>query len=219
MVNALQLNKIQSICKENNAQLVAVTKTKSIEELKELYDLGQNVFGENRVQELLSKKDDLPQDIEWHLIGHLQTNKVKQIASFISMIHSVDSFKILKEINKEAKKQNRIIKCLLQFHVAQEESKFGLSPLNIDEFMTKVNEANFENIEICGVMGMASFVDDKEQVKSEFQQLKTIFNQLKQTYFKENLSFKEISMGMSGDYEIALQEGSTLVRIGSLLFK
>ena len=219
MVNQSQVNKIQKICTESKAKLVAVTKTKSIEELQELYNLNQRVFGENRVQELLSKKDELPQDIEWHLIGHLQTNKVKQIASFISMIHSVDSIKILKEINKQAKNENRIIKCLLQFHVAQEESKYGIQVKNIEEFMTKINDGNFENVAICGIMGMASFVNDKEQVRTEFKELKSIFETLKAQYFQKNSIFNTISMGMSGDYEIALQEGSTMVRVGSLLFR
>lgn len=219
MVNQTEFNKIKDKCIKNEAKLIAVTKTRTIDELKELHQLGHLIFGENRVQELLGKKDELPQDIEWHLIGHLQTNKVKQIASFISMIHSVDSFKILKEINKQANKENRTIKCLLQFHVAQEESKYGLSPNKINEFMEKVIAANFENIEICGIMGMASFVEDEKQISKEFKELKSIFNKLKATYFIDNDNFKQISMGMSGDYEIALQEGSTMLRVGSLLFE
>lgn len=218
MVNQSQVTKIQNLCTENNALLVAVTKTKSIEELKELYQLGQKTFGENRVQELLEKKNELPQDIKWHLIGHLQRNKVKQIIDFVEMIHSVDSIRLLKEINKQAANSSLKMKCLLQFHVAQEESKFGIQTKNLAEFMTKVNEGNFENIEICGIMGMASFVENKEQVRNEFKELKSIFNTLKTQYYQDNEGFNTISMGMSGDYEIALQEGSSMVRVGSLLF-
>jgi len=219
MVNQVQLNTIKSFCNKYNAILVAVTKTRSIDELQELYNLNQRVFAENRVQELLNKKDKLPNDIQWHLIGHLQTNKVKQIASFISMIHSVDSIKLVKEINKQAKKEDRIIKCLLQFHVAQEESKFGIKAHEINNFMEELLATDISHVKISGIMGMASFVQDKKQVRKEFQELKSIFNQLKTTYFKEDDSFEHISMGMSNDYEIALQEGSSMVRVGSLLFQ
>jgi pyridoxal phosphate enzyme (YggS family) len=207
---------------KTNTQLVAVSKTKPNEQIMALYNLGQRVFGENYVQELVEKHEALPKDIEWHLIGHLQTNKVKYIAPFVDTIHSVDSVKLLVEINKQAAKHNRVIKCLLQIHIADEESKFGLSTEGgiaafFDELMVSTY-TDFKNVEICGVMGMATFTDDKNQVRQEFKKLKQIFNQLKSTYFIDNQSFKEISMGMSDDYKIAIEEGSTMVRIGSLLF-
>lgn len=202
-----------------NARLVAVSKTQPAEKILELYNSGQRIFGENRVQELLEKYPSLPGDIEWHLIGHLQTNKVKYIAPFIRMIHSVDSLKLLKEINKEALKHNRTIPCLLQFHIASEETKFGL---NIDEAESLLESDDFkrlENIEMVGVMGMATNTENKELVRKEFHNLKEIFTRLKDKYFSGTLYFREISMGMSGDYKLALEEGSTLVRTGSILFR
>ncbi len=202
----------------DSVSLVAVSKTKPIDSILEVYNQGQRIFGENKVQEMTSKYEVLPKDIKWHLIGHLQTNKVKYIAPFVSLIHSVDSLKLLKEINKEAKKNNRIIDCLLQFHIAQEETKFGL---NIDEAKDILESNEFiemENVSIVGVMGMASFSDNIEQVRDEFRILENSFQILKSHYFKFNDNFKEISMGMSGDYLIAIEEGSTLVRVGSLIF-
>lgn len=202
----------------NTVKLIAVSKTKPVELIKEAYDLGQKLFGENKVQELASKHEQLPKDIEWHLIGHLQTNKVKYIAPFVSLIHSVDSFKLLKEINKQAEKNNRIIDCLLQFHIAEEETKFGLSE---DEAAKLLNSAEFENLKsvrICGVMGMATFTENTSQVNKEFNHLYSIFNRLKNEYFPNSPNFKEISMGMSDDYLLAIEEGSTMVRIGSSLF-
>ncbi len=198
--------------------LVAVSKTKPQSAILEIYHQGHKIFGENRVQELVEKYEALPKDIDWHLIGHLQTNKVKYIAPFVRMIHSVDSLKLLKEINKQAAKHNRIIDCLLQFHIATESSKFGLSLSEAKHLLDSDTYKAFDNIRIVGVMGMATFTDDSAQVRREFRQLKKHFDTLKQTYFQTQSSFKEISMGMSGDYEIAVAEGSTMVRIGSLLF-
>ena len=198
--------------------LVAVSKTKPNEAILEAYEVGQRIFGENKVQELVAKFEDLPKDIEWHMIGHLQTNKVKYIAPFIHLIHSIDSIKLLKEVNKEAKKNNRTIKCLLQFHIAQETTKFGFSLEEVKDFLSSDEFIELNNIELCGVMGMATFSDDKELVREEFQLLHNIFHILKSHYFKFNPTFKEISMGMSDDYQLAMEEGSTMVRIGSSLF-
>lgn len=203
-----------------NAELVAVSKTQSNDKIVALYEQGQRIFGENRVQELVEKYEALPKDIAWHLIGHLQTNKVKYIAPFISMIHSVDSIKLLNEIQKEAAKNNRVISVLLQFHVAEEETKFGLDYKEAVELLETyfAPQNNYSSVRICGVMGMATNTTDKTQVQKEFAHLKNIFTQLQNTYFGLEKDFVEISMGMSGDYELALQEGSTMVRIGSLLF-
>jgi PLP dependent protein len=183
-----------------------------------LYNKGQRIFGENYVGELFDKYHALPKDIEWHFIGHLQSNKVKYVAPFVSMIHSVDSFKLLQEINKQALKNNRIIKCLLQFHIADEETKFGFNTEGVISFLTTNEFRALKNIELCGVMGMATFTEDKIQVKKEFQLLKGIFDNLKTNYFADNQAFKDISMGMSDDYKLAIEEGSTMVRIGSLIF-
>ena len=204
--------------KNTNTQLVAVSKTKPNAQLQALYDKGQRVFGENYVQELADKYATMPKDIEWHFIGHLQSNKVKYIAPFVAMIHSVDSLKLLQEIDKQAFRNNRIIKCLLQFHIAEEETKFGLDTEGVILFLESDAFKQLKNIELCGVMGMATFTDDKTQVQKEFQVLKHIFDTLKTTYFSDNQSFKDISMGMSDDYKLAIQEGSTMVRIGSLIF-
>ncbi len=219
------LEQILSELKPSNTQLVAVSKTKPNEAILELYNQGQRTFGENYVQELMDKQAALPKDIVWHFIGHLQSNKVKYIAPFVDMIHSVDSFKLLQEINKQAAKNGRIIKVLLQFHIAEETSKFGFSVIARDEategvklIVEELSQSNLNNIEICGVMGMATFTDDKAQVQREFQTMKQIFDNLKQTYFSDNQQFTEISMGMSDDYKLAIAEGSTMVRIGSLLF-
>ena len=201
------------------AQLVVVSKTKPKEAIEAYYESGQRVFGENRVQELVDKQAVLPKDIEWHLIGHLQTNKVKYIASFVSMIHAVDSLRLLQEIDKRASQHERTIPCLLQFHIAEEESKYGLS---LEEAQKILDDSSFEtlkNVQIVGVMGMATFTDDKTQVRAEFKRLNAIFEALKQDYFATEASFKEISMGMSGDYQIALEEGSTMIRVGSKLFE
>jgi PLP dependent protein len=199
-------------------KLIAVSKTKPVSDILEAYNAGQKCFGENRVKELLSKKDLLPEDIEWHLIGHLQSNKVKNIVPIISMIQSIDSYKLLAAVNIEAEKTKRIVDCLLQIHIATEQTKFGFSMHELDDMLQAHNVFNFKNIRICGVMGMATFTFDKNQIKKEFGYLRDCFNSLKDCFFKTSRYFKEISMGMSGDYELAVKEGSTMVRIGSLIF-
>lgn len=201
----------------SNVKLIAVSKTKPIELIREAYQSGYKIFGENKVQELADKYNELPKDIEWHMIGHMQSNKVKYIASFVSLIHGIDSFKLLQIVNKEGEKNNRKINCLLQFHIAREETKFGLSIDEAEEFLNNEEFKSLNNINICGVMGMATYTENEDTIRSEFRELVYIFNQLKGTYFS-NSDFKEISMGMSGDYKIAIEEGATIVRIGSLLF-
>jgi pyridoxal phosphate enzyme (YggS family) len=201
-----------------SVKIVAVSKTKPVSDILIAYNSGQRLFGENRVQELLSKKDNLPDDIEWHLIGHLQSNKVKNIVPFISMIHSVDSARLLEVVNYEAEKAGRTIKCLLQFHIAKEATKFGFSMDEISLLFGASGLNRFRNISICGVMGMATFTDNMEIVRQEFNFLNNCFRTLKRNYFSEYESFSEISMGMSGDYMTAIGEGSTIVRIGSLIF-
>lgn len=201
-----------------NIQLVAVSKTKPAELLMEAYRHGQRAFGENKVQEMVGKYEELPKDIEWHFIGHLQTNKVKYIAPFVHLIHGVDSFKLLKSIDSEARKVGRIIPCLLQFHIAEEETKFGLSLEEATEILNSAEFKLLKHIQISGVMGMATYTDDERQIKKEFANLKSIFEKLKTDYFAQNPDFKEISMGMSGDYLLAVEKGSTMVRIGSTIF-
>lgn len=203
---------------QHHTKLVAVSKTKSIDQILEIYNYGQRAFGENKVQELIEKEDALPKNIEWHMIGHLQKNKVKYIASFIHLIHSVDSLELLAEINKNAKKHNRIIDCLLQFYIANENTKFGLTVEEANALLESEVYSKLRNVRIVGVMGMATFTDNLQQIRNEFKNLKSIFNNLKLHYFMNNPEFKEISMGMSDDYKIAIEEGSTMVRIGSLLF-
>lgn len=212
------LEKILTELSQTNTRLVAVSKTKPATAIQEMYLKGQRIFGENRVQELAQKYEELPKDIVWHMIGHLQRNKVKYIAPFVSMIHGVESVALLQEINKQAAKNDRIIDCLLQFKIAEEDSKFGLQIDDIQSFLVSEEYTALKNINIVGVMGMATFTDDKTQVKNEFKSLKIIFDDLKNNVFQEKTDFKEISMGMSGDYKIAIEEGSTMVRIGSLLF-
>ena len=199
-----------------NAALVAVSKTKSVEEITELYELGQRDFGENYVQELVEKYERLPKDIRWHFIGHLQTNKVKYIASFVHLVHGIDSLKLLKEVNKQAQKISKTINVLLQVHIAQEETKFGLDENELDEIIRR-HVPQLPNVKIEGFMGMASFTNNEDQVRTEFRRLKRLFGQFKQVQ-TENLKLQTLSMGMSADYKIALQEGSNMVRIGSLLF-
>ncbi len=214
---AENLNHIKATIPEK-VTLVAVSKTHTAETLMEAYSTGQRVFGENKVQELCAKQLILPQDIEWHFIGHLQTNKVKFITPFISLIHSVDSLKLLAEINKEAIKNNRIISCLLEFYIASEESKFGLDLKEAEQLLDSPIFKTLDHICIAGVMGMASYTDDENIIRHEFRQLVSYFNQLKSKYFSTCADFKEISMGMSGDYQLAIKEGSTMVRIGSSIF-
>lgn len=204
--------------KPTDTQLVAVSKTKPIEQIQELYDQGQRIFGESKAQELVDKYEALPKDIQWHMIGHLQRNKVKYIAPFIDLIHSVDSPRLLKEINKQAANIDRVIDVLLQFHIADEDSKYGFTFDQAKELLYSEAFAQMKNVRIVGVMGMATFTEDEAQVRREFQQLKQIFDELKGMHFADAPSFREISMGMSGDYPLAIEEGSTMVRIGTLLF-
>ncbi len=198
-------------------QLVVVSKLRSLKQLQEVYDEGCREFAENRVQELILKHEQLPKDIHWHLIGHLQTNKVKYIAPFVSLIHSVDSFELAEEINKHAFKNNRIIPILLQFHIAQEDSKFGLNPNEAIAVCDKIGALS--NVAVQGIMGMATFTEDESTIRKEFKQLKSLFDSLKKKCFSDKQTFNTLSMGMSSDYAIAVLEGSNLVRIGSLVFE
>lgn len=203
----------------DNVKLVAVSKTHPAEAVKEAYLAGQRIFGENKVQELVSKYEELKDlDIKWHLIGHLQTNKVKYIASFVDMIHSVDSLKLLEEIDKHSEKNSRVTDCLLQFHIATEETKFGLDLSEAEEILNSAGFKGLKNVKICGVMGMASFSDDESLIRTEFSELRSIYNKLKQTYFSDHTYFSELSMGMSSDWNIAIEEGSTMIRVGSIIF-
>jgi len=211
-LNALK-NKIPS-----QVKLVAVSKTYPASYILEVYNAGHKIFGENRAQEIIDKQPLLPKDIEWHFIGHLQTNKVKYIAPFISLIQSIDSLKLLQEVNKEAIKNNRIIDCLLEIYIASEESKFGFDMSEVTLLLDSEEFKALQNVRICGVMGMATFTDDTILVKKEFNYLKIFFHQIKEKYFSNEKYFKEISMGMSGDYAIAIEEGSTIVRIGTAIF-
>lgn len=198
--------------------LVAVSKTKPIEAIEEAYEVGQRIFGENKVQEMVDKYERLPKDIYWHMIGHMQSNKVKYIAPFVSLIHGVDSLKLLHTIDKEGKKNNRIISCLLQVHIAKERTKFGFDEQSLKEIIASDGFKNLTNIQVKGLMGMATFTDDEDMVRSEFRTLKRLFDQLKNSHFKENRAFDTLSMGMSNDHFIAIEEGSTMVRIGSSIF-
>lgn len=202
-----------------NVNLVAVSKTKSNDDILEAYQAGQRVFGENKVQEMVDKWEQLPKDIQWHMIGHLQRNKVKYMASFVSLIHGVDSLKLLKEINKQALKVERVIPCLLQVHIADEETKFGLTSQELDELLNSDTFKKLKAIKVVGLMGMATFTQDTKQIEQEFRYLNSIFESLKSTHPKaDNLELTVRSMGMSGDYKIAIQCGSTMVRIGSHIF-
>ena len=210
---AENLQKINSTV-PSNVSLVAVSKTKPVSAIQEAYDAGQRVFGENKIQEMVEKHDQLPKDIQWHMIGHLQRNKVKYMAHFVNLIHGVDSFKTLKEINKQAIKHNRLINCLLQVKIATEDTKFGLSVEDVEGILNSEEFNALENVSIVGLMGMASFTDDTSQVRNEFQFLKSTFNKLS----ANNQKLTTISMGMSGDYPIAIEEGSTMIRVGSAIF-
>jgi PLP dependent protein len=215
--NITGYRKINEELQAKSVLLVAVSKTKPIEDILELYHLGQRDFGENYVQELVDKAAQLPKDIRWHFIGHLQTNKVKLIAPFVQLIHGVDSLKLLKEINKEATKNNRVIDCLLQMHIAQEETKFGLNEVELDLIISQLGDMSMANVRITGLMGMASFTDDMAKVRAEFKNLKEVFDH----YIKlqtSNFIPQTLSMGMSSDYKVAIEESSNMVRIGSLLF-
>lgn len=214
-VNITAYQTIQASLVDKQVSLIAVSKTKPNEDLMELYALGQRAFGENYVQELVDKAATLPKDIQWHFIGHLQSNKVKYIAPFVHLIHGVDSEKLLQEINKQALKQGRVIDCLLQVHIAEEDTKFGFDETSLMEFLQSGRLVNYPNVTIKGLMGMASFSDNQQQVQREFKQLKKCFD-LAKNLIGETCTI--LSMGMSGDYELAIQEGSNMVRIGSLLF-
>lgn len=212
---------IKSLKKETEANkviLLAVSKTKPAADLQQAYDAGQRLFGENQVQELVEKHEQLPKDIEWHLIGHLQSNKVKYIAPFVSMIQSVDSTKLLQEINKHALKANRVIDCLLQIYIADEETKFGLGFDEAIELLRSEEFATFKNIRIRGLMGIATNTDNEKQVKDEYYELKTFFDGIKVSYFRKDDSFNILSMGMSADYKLAIEQGSNMVRLGSTIF-
>ena len=202
----------------DGCRLVAISKYHPAQSIQEAYDAGQRVFGESHVQEIEQKVKVLPSDIEWHFIGHLQTNKVKYIAPYISLIHAVDSEKLFREINKQAAKCNRNIKVLIQLHVAQEETKFGFTPDEAFEFLGSGILDELSNVTVAGVMGMTSNIDDEEQIRGEFKQIKAFFDKCKQTIFANSHDFKEISMGMSHDYKIAMQEGSTMIRVGTRIF-
>ena len=194
--------------------LVAVSKTKPIADIKEAYAAGQRVFGENKIQEMTEKQEVLPKDIEWHMIGHIQRNKVKYMAEYVALIHGVDSLKLLKEINKQAKKHNRVIPCLLQIHIAEEDTKFGFDENDLNELIASSDLEQLTNIKIVGLMGMATFTDNSQQIRKEFKRLKDLFEKTKLAF--PDLS--QLSMGMSGDYKIAIEEGSTMIRVGSSIF-
>ena len=201
-----------------HVRLVAVSKFHPNEALQEAYDAGQRIFGESKVQEMTQKYESLPKDIEWHFIGHLQTNKIKYMAPYVAMIHGVDSFKLLIEINKQAAKVGRIIPCLLQIHIAQEETKFGFSFEECKEMLMAGEWKSLKNISLCGIMGMATNTEDEEEIRKDFPSLRSFFQEIKQGFFSEDSAFKEISMGMSDDYPLAIEYGSTLIRIGSRIF-
>lgn len=202
----------------DNVKLVVVTKTQPIDKILELYDIGHKIFGENKVQELKEKKELLPDDIEWHMIGHLQTNKVKYIAPYINLIHSVDSLNLLKIINKEALKNNRIINCLLQIKIAKEETKYGMSYEELINLLSSNELKELKNIKIIGLMSMATYTDDYSIIRSEYKYFSEVFENIKAMFFKEDINFKEKSIGMSNDYKIALDYGATIIRIGTLIF-
>jgi pyridoxal phosphate enzyme (YggS family) len=217
----MNLDRYQDIVKEikpYGARLVAVSKTKPASDLSILYALGQRLFGENKVQEMTDKREALPKDIDWHFIGHLQTNKVKFIAPFVSLIHAVDSVRLLEEIDKQAQKNTRIIPCLLQVYIAAEETKFGMDKEEVIALLDSTAYQSFQYIQICGLMGMATNTDNIAQVEKEFEGLKSLFDNIKEKYFADKPYFKELSMGMSSDYPIALKHGATLIRIGSDIF-
>lgn len=216
---ASNLNSIKATLPEH-VTLVAVSKTKPVSDLMEAYEAGQRIFGENKIQEMTDKWEQMPKDIQWHMIGHVQSNKVKFMAPFVSLIHGVDSLKLLQEINKQALKNNRVIDCLLQIHIAEEETKFGLDEIELNALISSSDFKAMKNIRILGLMGMATFTENQIQIKKEFTHLKSIFDSLQQKNTSSNaqLSLSTISMGMSGDYQLAIECGSTMVRIGSSIF-
>lgn len=215
---AKHVKEFQSVAQKNDVKIVAVSKTKPPEDIMQAYQAGQTIFGENKAQELVSKYESLPREITWHMIGHLQRNKVKYIVPFVDLIQSVDSLRLLKEVNKQAAKIDRKVNVLLQIHIAEEESKFGFSQEEVLELLNSQEIRNFKNITIKGLMGMATFTDDTHQVRKEFRSLKSFFEQIRSGFDLENVSMEELSMGMSGDYQIAIEEGSTMIRVGSSIF-
>ena len=215
---AQTISEITSEIKPYGATLIAVSKTHPAEAVREAYEAGQLDFGENKVQEMQDKKPELPNDIQWHLIGHLQSNKVKYIASYVHLIHSVDSLRLLEEINKEGKKNNRIIPCLLQVHIAQEETKFGADANDIRNWLSNRSLDAFEHVKIKGFMGMASFTEDQQKIRQEFKELKQLFDESRKHHQSANTEWSTLCMGMSADYKIALEEGSTMIRVGSAIF-
>jgi pyridoxal phosphate enzyme (YggS family) len=212
------IKELRRLTDKYNCTLVAVSKTKPEEDIKQAYDAGHLDFGENKAQELTAKYEVLPKDIRWHMIGHMQSNKVKYIAPFVHLIHSVDSAKLLKEVNKQGRKANRKIACLLQLHIAKEESKFGLSEDGLFEILNGEALGNYEHVQINGLMGMATFTKDMAQVRKEFKNLKRIFDRVKNEIDRPNVKMDILSMGMSGDFEVALEEGSNMIRVGSKIF-
>lgn len=217
-MNTKDYYRIKESLQENKVELVAISKTKPVEAIQDFYDLGQRVFGENRAKEMQSKHESLPKDIQWHMVGHMQANKVKYIAPFVSLIHSIDSISLLQEVDKRASQHNRVVDVLLQIHIAQEENKFGFDLSEIENLLKSTTYAELKNIHIVGLMGMATFTSNQDQVRKEFAFMKESFDNLKREYFIDDLRFKTLSMGMSGDYKIAIEEGANMVRIGSLLF-
>lgn len=218
MVIKNNIKALQAELNGTKCRLIAVSKTQPIEKVFEAYEAGQRLFGENKAQEMTAKYEALPKDIEWHMIGHLQTNKVKYIAPFVSLIHSVDSVKLLEEINKQAKKVNRKISCLLQVYIAHEETKFGFEPDEVIQLANQKLTDKFSNLEIIGLMGMATFTSNQEQIRAEFRSIRKLFDQLKSMPLPANMQMNELSIGMSADYKIAIAEGSTLVRVGTAIF-
>lgn len=212
------IEEFKNYLSDKACKLVAVSKTKPASMIKEAYDAGHRIFGENRAQEMQGKYEELPKDIEWHMIGHLQRNKVKYIADFVDTIHSIDSPRLLKEVNKQAQKSGRVIKCLLQIHIAKEESKFGLDEDELFELLNSEAYEKYENVKVIGLMGMATFTEEEDRIRKEFKYLKGIFDKAKSLDLPANSEITELSMGMSGDYEVAIEEGSTMIRIGSLIF-
>lgn len=212
------INRFKSSISDTPCKLVAISKTKPSSDILEAYEAGQRLFGENKVQELTSKYEELPKDIEWHMVGHLQRNKVKYMAPFVNLIHSIDSLKLLKEVNKQADKANRTINCLLQVHIAEESTKFGFDLAEIPDVIQSDELKSFDHIQVVGLMGMATFTEDETQIKREFTSLRKLFDQLKSQSLPDNVKMSELSMGMSGDYPLALECGSTMIRVGSSIF-
>lgn len=212
------INKYLKEIGDRNCKLVAISKTKPVDIIRNAYDAGHRIFGENKVQELSDKYPQLPSDIEWHMVGHLQSNKVKYIAPVVDMIHSVDSLKLLREIDKQAAKYDRIIHCLLQVHIAEEETKFGLSDEGLFRILDEVVKSGFEHVKITGLMGMATYTSDEEQIRREFRHIKDLLDTTSSRYHDRSIDLSELSIGMSGDYKIAIEEGSTMIRIGTGVF-